>query len=284
MQGKEFILFPLSCINRGIMPIFIKGAGDLATAVALRLHRTGYQVIMSDISKPTMVRRTVSFAEAVYSNEIQVEEVRAAKATLQNYKGFLEKGIIPILVDIDDKAIASLKPHALVDAIIAKKNLGTYKNNDYFTIALGPGFKSPSDVDVVIETMRGHYLGRCIYEGSTLPNTGVPGEVGGYTNERVLRAKNEGFITWKKEIGDFVNENEILGILKTNEGEEVIPATITGILRGLLSSEVYVTKGFKIGDIDPRCAVEHCFSVSDKGLSLGGAVLEALIKARIFPY
>ncbi len=265
------------------MPIFIKGAGDLASAVALRLYRAGYQVIMSDISKPTMVRRTVSFAEAVYTEETQVEEVRAAKATLHNYKEFLQQGIIPIFVDVSNKEIASVNPQVVIDAIIAKKNLGTYKNDSYLTIALGPGFTAPYDVDVVIETMRGHYLGRCIYDGSALANTGIPGEVGGYTSERVLRASNMGSIIWEKKIGDFVNENDILGRLKTNEGEEIILATITGILRGLLSSNVEVTKGFKIGDIDPRCKVEHCFSVSDKGQSLGGAVLEALVKAKIFP-
>ncbi len=265
------------------MPIFIKGAGDLASAVALRLHRAGYQVIMSDISKPTMVRRTVSFAEAVYTDTCSIEGIKAVKASLQNYKEFLNQGTIPVLVNVNDEEISSLKPRAVIDAIIAKKNLGTYKNNNYLTIALGPGFTAPTDVDVVIETMRGHYLGRCMYNGSALANTGIPGEVGGFTSERVLRALSCGKIAWNKTIGDYVEKNEQIGTLKNEESETAIYATISGILRGLLSENVVVAQGFKIGDIDPRCEVEHCHTVSDKGLSLGGAVLEALVKHRIFP-
>ncbi len=265
------------------MLIFIKGAGDLASGVALRLYRAGYQVVMSDISKPSMVRRTVSFAEAVYANEYQVEEIKSARATLQNYKEFLNKGIIPILVDVNDGEILSTKPSALVDAIIAKKNIGTYKNDSCYTIALGPGFTAPNDVDVVIETMRGHYLGRCIYDGSALANTGFPGAVGGYTTERVLRATCEGKVSWNVAIGDTVHEGDKIGKITNEAGEHELFATITGILRGLLAEDFKVTKGFKIGDIDPRCKKEHCYTVSDKGLSLGGAVLEALLHAKIYP-
>ncbi len=265
------------------MPIFIKGAGDLASAVALRLYKAGYQIVMSEISAPTMVRRTVAFAEAVYTDTCEVENIRAAKARLDNYKEFLSEGIIPILVDIDENDIATIQPRALVDAIIAKKNLGTYKNNNFLTIALGPGFTAPDDVDLVIETMRGHYLGRCIYSGSALANTGVPGEVGGYTTERVLRSPDAGSITWMKKIGDYVQKDGKIGLLIKELGETTLCAPISGIIRGLISEKVLVTKNYKIGDIDPRCSVDHCFSVSDKGLSLGGAVLEALCTAKIYP-
>lgn len=265
------------------MSIVIKGAGDLASGVALRLYRAGYQVIMTDIQAPSAVRRTVSFSEAVYTATCKVEDVEGARASLDNYKEFLKKRIIPVLVDVSQEEIDSLKPQAVIDAIIAKKNLGTYKNKDYYTVALGPGFSAPTDVDVVIETMRGHTLGRCIYNGKTIPNTGVPGEVGGYTLQRVLRSPHDGILSFSKEIGDTVQEKDKIGEIQTENGTQVIYATISGVIRGLLPNNYSVTKGFKIGDIDPRCELEHCYTVSDKGLALGGAALEALLKVNIYP-
>ncbi len=265
------------------MPIFIKSAGDLASGVALRLHRAGYQVIMSDIAKPTMVRRTVSFGEAVFTGTQQVEEVTSAKANLNNYQSFLEKGIIPILTDVSAEDILSVKPRALIDAILAKKNIGTYKNKAYYTIALGPGFSAPDDVDVVIETLRGHYLGTCIYEGKAIANTPAPAEVCGYTSERVLRASCAGVISWNVNIGDYVKKGDSLGKITNDNQEDVIYATIDGTLRGALHDGLQVTPRYKIGDIDPRLVKEYCKTVSDKGLSLGGAVLETLLRKKIYP-
>ncbi len=263
--------------------ILIKGAGDLASAVAVRLYNAGYRLIMTDIAKPTAVRRTVSFSEAVYAKSCIVENIEAIQTDIENYQSILQQNAIPVLVDISPEDIERINPIVVIDAIIAKKNLGTYKNPNYYTIALGPGFNAPDDVDVVIETMRGHNLGRCIYNGSAIKNTGIPGEVMGYTTQRVLRAKEEGSLEFTKKIGDYVVENEHIGYILSHSNKIPIVANISGIIRGLIHHSCLVTKGLKIGDIDPRTDPFHCHTVSDKGLSLGGAVLEALLKAKIFP-
>lgn len=263
--------------------ILIKGAGDLASAVALRLHRAGYAIVMTEIDMPSVVRRTVAFAEAVYTKSCFVEGVCGKQADMTNYQSILGQGHIPVLVNISHDDIEKIRPRAVIDAIIAKKNLGTYVNADYLTIALGPGFIAPTDVDVVIETMRGHNLGRCIYQGAALKNTGIPGDVGGYTTQRVIRAENKGIIHFTKQIGDYVVEKEVIGSISTEQENKAVYATISGVLRGLIHNNYPVTKGLKIGDIDPRCEQNHCYTVSDKGLALGGAVLEALVQKRIYP-
>jgi len=263
--------------------ILIKGAGDLASAVALRLYRAGYTIVMTEIDMPTAIRRTVAFAEAVYVKSCDVENVSGIRADMTNYQNVLEQGHIPILVNISQDDIEKIQPRAVIDAIIAKKNFGTYTNAGYFTIALGPGFIAPTDVDVVVETMRGHNLGRCIYQGAALENTGIPGDIGGYTTERVIRAEYAGTIDFTKEIGDYVTEKEVMGSILTEQGNKPIYATISGIIRGLIQNNYPVSKGLKISDIDPRCDSSHCHTVSDKGLALGGAVLEALLQKGITP-
>lgn len=263
--------------------LLIKGAGDLASAIALRLHSAGYSFVMTEIEKPSAIRRTVAFADAVYHNSCTVENITAHKADLSNYKEIIAQGDIPILVNLSQEDIERIKPRAVIDAIIAKKNLGTYRNPNYLTIALGPGFTAPDDVDVVIETMRGHSLGRCIYKGSALPNTGIPGEVGGYSDKRVLHAKYDGYINFTKKIGDVVAEGDVMGYIRTQEGDREIIATMSGTIRGTIQENYLGRKGLKISDIDPRCSLEHCYTVSDKGLSLGGAVLEALLHHKISP-
>lgn len=263
--------------------ILIKGAGDLASAVALRLYHAGYSIVMTEIDMPTAIRRTVAFAEAVYTKSCKVENVCGIHADMGNYKSFLEQKHIPILLNVNQDDIEKIRPRAVIDAIIAKKNLGTYRNEHYFTIALGPGFIAPTDVDVVIETMRGHSLGRCIYQGAALENTGIPGDVGGYTTQRVIRAEHNGIIHFSKAIGDYVIEKEVIGTIVTEQNNEPIYATISGIIRGLIQNNYPVHKGLKISDIDPRCELGHCYTVSDKGLALGGGVLEALLQQRILP-
>jgi len=266
-----------------INSILIRGAGDLASAVALRLYRAGYSIIMADIQKPSMVRRTVSFAEAVYTAHHCIEGIHAKFTDMEHYRDILATDAIPILINVENEDILNIKPSAVVDAIIAKRNIGTYKNPNYYTIALGPGFTAPHDVDVVIETQRGHNLGRCIYNGAAQKNTGIPGEIGGYTLERVLRAPMEGIIQYYKNIGDSVTKGESIGIITGKLGSAPIIAEMDGMIRGMIHTQCPITKGLKIGDIDPRNNAEFCTTVSDKGNSLGGAVLEALLHAKIYP-
>lgn len=264
-------------------PILIRGAGDLATAIAVRLFRSGYRIILTDIDTPSMVRRSVAFAEAVYTKEHHVEGIRAVHTDIAGCHNVWSSGAIPLLVNVDSKDIEQLSPSAVVDAIIAKKNLGTYRNDKYYTIALGPGFTAPFEVDVVIETQRGHHLGRCIYEGSAQKNTGIPGNIEGYSIERVLRAPVAGRIEHHKHIGDSVTKGECICSIVNDEGISPVKAQMDGMIRGLIHPKCTITKGLKIGDIDPRNDVHFCSTVSDKGTALGGGVLEALLQANIYP-
>ena len=260
------------------MLVVMRGAGDLATGVAIRLHGAGANIVMTDVAVPTAVRRTVAFSEAIRLGEATVEDVCAYRcATADEARRVAEMGHVAVLVDPDGASIAELKPAAVVDAIIAKRNLGTNKDMAPIVIAVGPGFRAGADphadCDAVIETKRGHYLGRVIYDGSAIPNTGVPGNIGGYTTERVLRAPADGLFKPVAHIGDQVKRGDLIA---TVEGQPM-PATIDGILRGLLQEGVPVTKGMKSGDIDPRCKRAHCFTCSDKARAVGGGVLEALL-------
>lgn len=250
----------------------VKGAGDLATGVALRLFRAGFQVVMTEIERPTPVRRAVAFAEAVYDGTATVEGVRAVRtSTKDEVYAVLEAGHIPLLVDPEASCRSWLAPHVVVDAIIAKENLGTSKDDAPAVIACGPGFTAGRDCHAVIETMRGHDLGRVIWEGAAYPNTGVPGEIGGRGAERVLRAPVAGTFRAAASIGDMVQAGQVVGYAD----DEPIVAALDGVLRGLLRSGLRVTAGFKMGDVDPRAEREHCFTVSDKAMAVGGGVLEA---------
>ncbi len=254
--------------------VVIKGAGDLATGVGIRLFRSGFPVIMTEIAEPTPVRRTVSFAEAVFQGEITVEDVTAKRvANTQEAVAVMRDGMIPVLVDPEAKVVEELKPKVVVDAIMAKKNYGTRITDAPIVIALGPGFTAGVDAHAVIETNRGHYLGRVILQGEAEPNTGVPGLVAGYGVERVLRAPTVGKLRPVKQIGDHVEEGDIIGWV----GAEPLKAPFSGIIRGLINENVTVFKDMKIGDVDPRAVRDHCFTVSDKGLAIGGGVLEALL-------
>lgn len=254
--------------------VLIKGAGDLASGIALRLHRCGFFVVMTEISVPTTVRRTVAFSPAVYLGSCQVEDVVGVYCeTLDEVELALKKRQIPILIDETATIIKSWKPDVVVDAILAKKNLGTTLQDAKRVIGVGPGFVAGKDCHCVIETKRGHYIGRCIWSGSAIPNTGVPGEIGGYGLERLIRATAAGSFKGCVAIGDQVNAGDIVGY----SGEQPIQVQISGIVRGLLQDGVQVTAGMKAGDVDPRCEKAHCFTVSDKATSIGGGVLEGIL-------
>lgn len=252
----------------------IRGAGDLATGIALRLWRTHIQVVLTDIPQPTAIRRTVCFSQAIVHGETTVEGVTARMAgTADAARMLLAAGIVPVLADPEGSQIPALKPDAVVDAILAKKNLGTHITDAPVVIGVGPGFTAGKDCHAVVETMRGHFLGRVIRQGSAIPNTGIPGLIGGFAGERVLRAPADGVFCQLLDIGAQVQQGDIAA---TVNGEPMV-CTLDGVLRGILADGTAVLKGMKAGDIDPRCKVEHCYTASDKALAVGGGVLEALL-------
>lgn len=256
------------------MLIVIKGAGDIASGIALRLYRAGLQLVMTEIPQPTAIRRTVSFSPAVTHGAAEVEGVRARLAKrVEEVWDILRAGEIPLLVDPEAACVQALRPDALVDAILAKQNLGTGIADAPAVVAVGPGFTAGVDCHAVVETSRGHTLGRAFYTGSAAANTGVPGDIGGYTLERLLRAPQDGFFAQKLEIGATVCKGDVAA---TVSGVPMV-CQIGGILRGILPDGFMVYKGMKCGDVDPRCALSHCYTVSDKALAVGGGVLEAVL-------
>lgn len=256
------------------MIVLIKGAGDLATGIAYRLKKSGFDIVMTEIDNPTTVRRTVAFSQAIFDNEIEIEGIKGIKVNnINEIHKEIKKGNIPIIIDKKANIIKELKPKVIVDAIIAKKNLGTSIDDASIVIGVGPGFEAKKDCHLVIETKRGHYLGKVIEEGSAIPNTGVPGNIGGYTKERIIRASSNGKIRPIVKIGDYVKKGEVVAYI---DGVEVL-AEIDGIVRGMLQEGIEVFKGMKSGDIDPRCEKNHCFTISDKARSIGGGVLEAIM-------
>ena len=256
------------------MLVVIRGAGDLATGIALRLHRAGYQIVMTDLPAPTSIRRTVCFSEAIRLGEMTVEDISARKAeTPEEALTLAQSGVVAVLADPVGACIPTLRPGAVVDAILAKKNLGTALTDAPVVIGVGPGFTVGIDCHAAVETMRGHTLGRVIYCGSPIPNTGVPGIIGGYGAERVMRSPAAGVFEPKMEIGQMVKAGEVAAVVN---GQPML-CTIDGCLRGLLQEGLTVPAGMKCGDIDPRCQQSHCFQASDKALAVGGGVLEALL-------
>ena len=255
------------------MLIVIRGGGDIASGIALRLYHAGMDIVICEVPSPTSIRRTVCFSEAVRLGEATVEGVISRHADLEEIPDLLEQGIIPVLTDPSALCIPDLEPEAVVDAILAKRNLGTTLDMAPVVVAAGPGFTAGVDCHAVVETMRGHYLGRVLYSGSALPNTAVPGLIGGYAGERVLRAPADGLFCGALEIGCQVSAGDVAGTVSG------VPmrCTIGGTLRGLLADGVPVTAGMKCGDVDPRCQPEHCHFVSDKALAVGGGVLEAIL-------
>ena len=256
------------------MLVLIRGAGDIATGIALRLYRSGIRVVMTDLPRPTAIRRTVCFSQAIVLGETTVEGVRAVRAdTASQALERLAEGAVPVLPDPALTCLTSLRPDALVDAILAKKNLGTHITDAPVVVGVGPGFTAGTDCHAVVETMRGHTLGRVIYDGAALPNTNIPGLIGGYAGERVLRAPADGVFHQILNIGDEVKAGDIAGEV---DGQPM-RCTIGGVLRGLLADGTPVHKGMKSGDVDPRCRPEYCATASDKALAVGGGVLEAIL-------
>lgn len=254
--------------------IWIRGAGDLATGIALRLYRSGFDIIMSDTAVPTTVRRTVAFSPAVYTGETQVEGITGKLCeNISMIDTVIESGCIPVIVDPSGEIMKEYKPDVIVDAIIAKTNIGTKITDADIVIGVGPGFEAGVDCHAVVETKRGHNLGRVLWSGSAYPNTGVPGNIGGYTVERIIRATADGVFRAKVNIGDYVKAGDLLAYCD----ETPVYANIDGIVRGLLQDGVKVKTGMKSGDVDPRAEKEYCFTVSDKASAIGGGVLEAIL-------
>ncbi|KLI45802.1 molybdenum hydroxylase [Brachyspira hyodysenteriae] len=262
--------------------VIVRGAGDLATGIVYSLYKAHFKVIVLDTQYPSSIRRKVALSEAVYDGESKVEDIEAV--LVKSYEEALNiianqnYTKIPILIDPNCDILKNIKPTFLIDAIIAKKNLGTNKSMAKYTIALGPGFIAGKDCDIVIETMRGHNLGRMYLEGEAIPNTGIPGNIGGKEAERVIHASSDGIIENIKNIGDFVKEKEVIAYINNNNEKIEVLATFDGLLRGIIRDGFKVHKGLKIADIDPRKSeYDNCFTISDKARNLGGSVLTAMM-------
>ena len=261
--------------------VLVRGGGDLATGVIHRLWSAGFRVLALETAMPAAIRRNVSICEAVYAGSATVEGMTAVRiAQLEDAQGVWEQNQVPLLVDPNCDCLQTLHPAVVVDAILAKRNLGTNRSMAKCTIALGPGFTAGEDVDVVIETARGHNLGRVIRQGTAKPNSGIPGVIGGYSKERVIHAPAAGILRNVRSIGDLVEKGEVIACVESCGGTVEVPATISGILRGLIRDGYPVTKGFKIADIDPRREeLENCFFISDKARCIAGSVLEQVCAA-----
>lgn len=255
--------------------IVVRGGGDLASGVVHKLHNCGYPIIILECEQPSAIRRRVCFSEAVYHGSAEVEKVICHRAeSLEEAHAILKLGHVALMVDAEGKMIESIRPKAVIDAILAKKNLGTHIRMAPAVIALGPGFKAGVDVDFVIETKRGHHLGRLYEEGEALPNTGIPGVIQGYGKERVLHSPCAGIMKQTAYIGDIVEEGQIIAYV----GKQAVTATLSGVLRGILPDGYPAPQGMKMADIDPRLdQVENCDTISDKARCIAGGVLEALL-------
>ncbi|NUM33223.1 MAG: EF2563 family selenium-dependent molybdenum hydroxylase system protein [Candidatus Brocadiae bacterium] len=252
----------------------IKGAGEMASGIAHRLFNSGFAVVMTEIEFPSVIRRGVSFAQAVFTKEMTVEGVTARLTDSESVYDVLQKSEIAVLVDPLARIRESLKPQILIDAILAKKNLFTQIQDAPLVIGVGPGFDAGKDVHFCIETMRGHNLGRIIQKGYAFADTKIPGDINGYTSERVIRAESDGFFNTQKKIGDIVEKSSIIGYT----GIAPAYAGISGVLRGLIQPGYFCSKDLKIGDIDPRGVQEYCWQISDKARTISGSVLESILR------
>lgn len=261
--------------------VVVRGGGDMATAVIHRLWRAGFRVLALETHHPAAIRRQVALSEAVYEGKACVEGLTAEHIdSLDEMQRVFDAGNVPLFVDPEGASISCLHPDVVIDAIIAKRNLGTSMDMAPLTIALGPGFEAGREVHAVIETMRGHNLGRVITKGAAQPNTGIPGSIGGYAAERVLHAPQAGVLYNRSAIGDYVNKGDMIAEIATQEGNVPVLASISGLIRGLIRNGFPVTKGFKIADIDPRREeYQNCFTISDKARCIAGSVLELVCGA-----
>ncbi len=255
--------------------VVIRGAGEMASGTAHRLHAVGYSIIMTELPRPLAVRRGVAFAQAVYDGSAVVEGIVAVHArTLAEALALCRQGKIAVLTkEIAGKDLTALPPAALVDGRLAKENLGTKIDEAKVIISLGPGFIAGVDAHAVIETNRGHDLGRVLYTGAAQANTGNPGDIRGYREERVLKNTTPGIFSSSLAIGDLVAKGDRFGEIDGSP----IAAPLSGVVRGLLMGGAWVEAATKLGDIDPRGIREYCFTISEKARAIGGGVLEALL-------
>ena len=262
--------------------IIVRGGGDLATGTIYKLKKSGFPVLILETANPSAIRRNVAFCEAVYQGTQTVEDMTCYLAeSMEQAQRFLVEGKLTVLVDPAGESIRELKPLAVVDGILAKKNLGTNRDMAPITVALGPGFVAGQDVDAVIETKRGHNLGRVLWSGRAAPNTGIPGIIGGYGKERVIHCPAEGILRNVKKITDTVTKGEVIAVVETGTGTVPVEATLDGILRGLIRDGYPVRVGFKMADIDPRAEeLDNCFTISDKARCIAGGVLEAILQRK----
>lgn len=261
--------------------VIVRGGGDLATGTIYKLYQCGFKILVLETAHPSAIRRYIAFSEAVYEGSITIEGVTCTHIKDINLlETIWTNGEIPLFVDPKGELIRTLKPWAVIDAIIAKKNLGTTMDMAPVTIALGPGFTAGVDVKTVIETKRGHNLGRLILSGSAAANTGIPGIIGGYGAERVIHAITDGNLYGIRKIGDLVDAGETIAIIQKDDGRKIpVKTSIHGVIRGLIRDGYPVTIGFKIADVDPRKSEkENCFTISDKARCIAGGVLEALMR------
>lgn len=260
--------------------VIVRGGGDIATGTIYKLYKSGYKVLVLEIENPSAIRRNVAFCEAVFEGKKAVEDVTCFLAKdIDEAVAFLNEGKLTLMIDPEGKAIKELKPSVVVDGILAKKNLGTSIDMAPLTVALGPGFIAGKDVDVVIETKRGHNLGRVITEGCAIKNTGIPGNIGGFGKERVMHSPAAGILKARSSIADTVKKGDIIAVIADEAGNEVpVLASLDGLLRGIIRNRYPVTKGLKIADIDPRMdEYDNCFTISDKARCIAGGVLEAIV-------
>ncbi len=264
-------------IDRSHAIAVVKGGGDLGTGVAYRLWRAGFHVLCTDLAKPLVIRRSVAFASALYDARITVDGAMAQRIMYVDEAVYTwQRNGIPVIADADGRSIAALHPDIVIDAVMAKRNTGTTMQDAPVVIACGPGFTADADCHAVIETQRGHNLGRVLHSGSAAADTGVPGTVGGADVQRIVRAPIAGIMYGRKAIGDIVKVGDIIAQIDTT----IVRASLGGVVRGLLHDDVRVTENMKIGDIDPRADVSYCYSISDKALAIGGGVLEAVFSLR----
>ena len=262
--------------------IIVRGGGDLATGTVYKLKKSGFPVLILETGSPSAIRRNVAFCEAVYQGTQTVEDLTCHLAeTVDETESLLRQGKLALLVDPRGESIRQMKPLAVVDGILAKKNLGTNRSMAPITVALGPGFTAGADVDAVVETKRGHNLGRVLWTGTAAPNTGIPGMIGGYGRERVVHSPAAGILRNVRKITDTVSRGEVIALVETAHGNVPVEATLDGILRGLIRDGYPVTDGFKIADIDPRAGeYDNCFTISDKARCIAGGVLEAILQRK----
>lgn len=257
----------------------LRGGGDLATGIAWRLTRAGWRVVVCELAAPLTVRRTVAVSSAIGEGSIEVEGMRAELAPSPGAAVALAaSGVVAVVVSPELPAVGA---DVVVDARLAKRNIDTTLTDASLVVGVGPGFTAGVDCHAVVETQRGHHLGRVFWRGSAAPNTGTPGVVGGKGAERVLRAPSDGTVDWRTAIGELVRSGDVVGTMAATvapgQGQAEIKAPFDGVIRGLIAADVQVKAGLKIGDVDPRCEPSLCHEISDKALAVGGGVVEAVL-------